>query len=76
MRVRAFVTAAALLAGMTGASFASCDIRAADAQALCALKCDDAYLRDVQRQTADIPAVKAAKKACDAKCGCPQNTQQ
>jgi hypothetical protein len=90
MRKYALVTAAALFAGMITPSFAfdgvaglrapsqvtriSCDTHAEDEQAVCASKCEDAYLKDQQGWTADMAKIKAEKKACDEKCGCPQNT--
>ena len=53
----------------------SCDTHAEDDQAMCASKCEDAYLKDQMGFTADMSNVKAAKKACDEKCGCPQNSK-
>ena len=53
----------------------SCDIRAEDEQALCAANCDDVYIRGKQHNMTDQAKNEAQKKACDAKCGCPQNTQ-
>ena len=75
MNKYAIITAAALLVASASASFASCDTRNEDEQAVCASKCEDAYLKDQQSITADMTKVKGDKKACDAKCGCPQNTR-
>lgn len=75
MNKYAIITAAALLVASTSPSFASCDTRNEDEQAVCASKCEDAYLKDQQSITADMTKVKGDKKACDAKCGCPQNTR-
>ncbi len=75
MKFRLMLTAAALLVGMAGPSFASCDTRQEDAQAVCASKCEDAYLKDQQGWTANMDKIRADKKACDEKCGCPQNTR-
>ena len=75
MNKYAIITAAALLVASASPSFASCDTRNEDEQAVCASKCEDAYLKDQQSITADMTKVKGDKKACDAKCGCPQNTR-
>ena len=75
MNKYAIITAAALLVASASPSFASCDTRNEDEQAVCASKCEDAYLNDQQSITADMTKVKGDKKACDAKCGCPQNTR-
>lgn len=91
MKTYAIATAFALFAGTIAPSFAydgaaglrapsqatriSCDTRQEDEQAVCASKCEDAYLKDQMSFTADLTQVKAAKKACDQKCGCPQNTK-
>ncbi len=75
MTFRVMLTAAAMLAGMVGPSFATCDTRNEDEQAVCASKCEDAYLKDQQGWTADMTKIKADKKSCDEKCGCPQNTK-
>jgi hypothetical protein len=91
MKTRVIVIAAALFAGMVGPSFAlqgvsgmraqslattvSCDVSAEDEQALCAAKCDDHFIRNSQNNMADHPKLAAEKKACDAKCGCPQNSK-
>ncbi|PWB79961.1 MAG: hypothetical protein C3F11_19385 [Methylocystaceae bacterium] len=74
MKIRAIVTAAALFAGMVGPSFASCDVHGEDKQALCAQKCDDSFIRDKMHYNSDLAKVSAEKKACDEKCGCPQNS--
>jgi hypothetical protein len=75
MNKYAIITAAALLVASASPSFASCDTRNEDEQAVCASKCEDAYLKDQQSITADMTKVKGDKKTCDAKCGCPQNTR-
>ena len=75
MNKYAIITAAALLVASASPSFASCDTRNEDEQAVCASKCEDAYLKDQQSITADMTKVKGDKKACDAQCGCPQNTR-
>jgi hypothetical protein len=75
MKTLALVTTIALFAGLSAPAFASCDTRKEDEQAVCASKCEDAYLKDQMGFTADMTKVKAEKKACDEKCGCPQNTK-
>ncbi len=69
MKKFAIASAALFFAAMTTSAFASCDTRKSDedAQAMCASKCEDAYLKDQQGWTADMSAVKANKVACDAK---------
>ncbi|MGD9542426.1 hypothetical protein [Methylocystis sp.] len=90
MNKYALTAAAALFLAATAPSFAfdaavgqrapsqatriSCDTHAEDDQAVCASKCEDAYLKDQQGWTADMSKIKAAKKSCDEKCGCPQNS--
>ncbi len=76
MKISAIVTAAAIFASMTGAAFASCDVREEDKQALCARKCDDEFISRKMNYGANQEQVKAEKKACDEKCGCPQNTEK
>lgn len=91
MKIRVIVTAAAMFAGMVGSSFAydgigglraqshitmvSCDVHAEDTQAVCASTCDDHFIRNSQNIMADHAALASEKKACDVKCGCPQNTK-
>src|SRR5512141_1407096 len=75
MKKFSIATAIAMFAAMTAPAFASCDTHAEDDQAVCASKCEDAYLKDQQGWTADMSAVKSNKKACDEKCGCPQNSK-
>jgi hypothetical protein len=75
MKKFAFATTIAFFAAMSAPAFASCDTHAEDEQAVCASKCEDAYLKDQQSITADMSKLKAAKKACDEKCGCPQNSK-
>ncbi len=76
MKISAIVTAAAIFASMSGAAFASCDVNEDDKQALCARACDDTYISRKMNYGAQgqLEQVKAEKKACDEKCGCPQNT--
>jgi hypothetical protein len=73
----AFVAAAALIAGMISPAFADCDIRKADEdkQAKCAEKCDDEFIARKMNYGANQVEVAANKKACDEKCGCPQNSK-
>ncbi|MDP3553513.1 hypothetical protein [Methylocystis sp.] len=91
MNKYALTAAAALFLATTAPSFAfdagvglratnqttriSCDTHAEDDQAMCASKCEDAYLKDQQSITANMSTVKANRKACDEKCGCPQNSK-
>jgi len=76
MKKFAIASAALFFAAMATSAFASCDTRKSDEdeQAMCASKCEDAYLKDQQGWTADMSKVKANKVACDAKCNCPQNS--
>jgi hypothetical protein len=56
----------------------SCDVRDVqdeDKQGLCARKCDDDFIKNKENYNADLAKVKADKKACDEKCGCPQNSK-
>jgi hypothetical protein len=75
MKISAIVTAAAIFVSMSGAAFASCDVRGEDKQALCAQKCDDAFISGKMHYGADIEKVTAEKKACDEKCGCAENSK-
>ncbi|HXY59151.1 MAG TPA: hypothetical protein VEH76_11285 [Methylocystis sp.] len=54
---------------------ASCDTHKDDQQAQCAADCEDKYIRARQFNMSDFSKVDAEKKACDTKCGCPQNSQ-
>jgi hypothetical protein len=56
---------------------ASCDVTKlyTDKQAACAAACDDQYIRDKQKLDFDVTKAVADKKACDAKCGCEQNSK-
>lgn len=76
--MKSYALIAALFVGMTSQAFASCDVRKADEdkQAKCAEKCDDAFISGKMHYNADLAKVAADKKACDAACGCPQNTQE
>lgn len=73
MKTRLILAAAAFVA-MVGPSFATCDVRNEDKQALCAQKCDDTYISRKMNYGANINEVRAEKKACDEKCGCPENS--
>jgi hypothetical protein len=55
----------------------SCDVRDRDddKQARCASKCEDDFISGKMHYSADLKKVAEEKKACDEKCGCPQNTQ-
>lgn len=77
MKKLAIVSAVALFAGMVGPAFADCDVRKADddKQARCAQKCDDEFISRKMNYGANMAEVYANKKACDAACGCPQNTE-
>jgi len=77
MKTRAILTAVALFAVSSAPAFASCDIRKADEdkQARCAQKCDDTYISRKMNYGANIDEVTAEKKACDAACGCSENTK-
>lgn len=76
MKKLAIVTAAAFMVGMIGPAFADCDVKKADEdkQAKCAEKCDDDFISRKMNYGANQAEVYANKKACDAACGCPQNT--
>lgn len=75
MKSYSILTAVAFFVAMSAPAFASCDTRKEDDQAVCASKCEDAYLKDQQGWTADMTKVKQSKKDCDAKCGCPENSK-
>lgn len=91
MKTIAIATAVALFAGMAAPAYAfdsaaglrapsqvtrvSCDTRKDDDQAVCAEKCEDTYIRHKQDMMADHAKLKADRKACDEKCGCPQNSK-
>ncbi|MBM3576482.1 MAG: hypothetical protein FJX40_02230 [Alphaproteobacteria bacterium] len=77
MNKYAIVTAAALVVGMISPAFADCDVRNADEdkQAKCAQKCDDDFISRKMNYGANQAEVAANKKACDEKCGCPQNSK-
>lgn len=77
MKKFSIATAVAILAAMTATAFASCDTHGDDDQAVCASRCEEAYLKDQKDQKSsmgDMSKVKENKKACDEKCGCPQNS--
>jgi hypothetical protein len=73
----ALVAVAALFAGLATPAFADCDVKKADEdkQAKCAEKCEDEYLARKMNYGANQADVLANKKACDEKCGCPQNSK-
>jgi len=89
MKTYAIVAAAALFAGMTSPTLAydaslrgqsvvtpvTCDVRNEDKQALCAQKCDDAFISGKMHYGADLSKVTEEKKSCDEKCGCPENSK-
>jgi hypothetical protein len=77
MKKLAFVVATALIVGLASPAFADCDVRKADEdkQAKCAQKCDDDFIARKMDYDADLAKVAANKKACDEKCGCPQNSK-
>jgi hypothetical protein len=92
MKLRAFLTAGLILAGVTGQSFAfdgissanggaranrliqtvSCNVNDDDKQAICMRTCDDEYIKASQAYSTagHLEGPKAAKKECEAKCGC------
>lgn len=77
MKKFSIATAVAILVVMTTSAFASCDTHGDDDQAACASKCDEAYQKDQEDRKGsmgDMSKVKENKKACDEKCGCPQNS--
>jgi len=65
----------AAVAARSPVTKASCDTRKDDEQAQCAANCEDKYIRARQYNMADPAKVDAERKSCDAKCGCPQNSQ-
>jgi hypothetical protein len=87
MKINVLVAAALMFGGMIAPSFAydgaaglrspatkvSCDTRNEDEQALCAMKCEDAYVRNKQNNMADHSRLAEDRGACDTKCGCPNN---
>ena len=78
MTLRLILTTAVAFAAMTGASLASCNVRDmyTDKQAACASACEDQFVRDKQKSELDqVAKAVGSKKACDAKCGCEQNSQ-
>jgi hypothetical protein len=91
MKILTFVAAAVALGAAVAPSLAfdgaalvrsraplvavSCDTHADDDQAQCASNCEDKYVRGKQHNMTDQTANEEEKKACDAKCGCPQNSK-
>lgn len=76
--MKSYAIIAAMIVGMTGQALATCDVRKADEdkQARCAEKCDDAFISGKMHYNADLAKVAADKKACDAACGCQENTKE
>jgi len=87
MKISAFVTAIAILAGVAGPSLAfdhsapasslvqkvGCSPNDNDKQGRCMQDCDDTWIKASQAYSGGPDAIntaKAAKKACDAACGC------
>lgn len=75
MKKVSIALAVALFSAMTAPAFASCDTRKEDDQAVCAGQCEDSYVRHKQDMMADHAQLKADRKACDAKCGCAENSK-
>jgi hypothetical protein len=91
MKINVLVAAALMFGGMIAPSFAydgagatrlgsvaakvSCDTRNEDEQAVCAMKCEDVFVRNNQNNMADHEALAAERLVCDTKCGCPQNSK-
>ncbi len=73
--MKTFAIAAVMFATMAAPALADCDTRKEDDQALCAGKCEDEYVRHKQDMMADHTKLKADRRACDEKCGCPQNSK-
>ena len=73
--MKTFAIATVALFGLTASAFASCDTRKEDDQAVCAAACEDSYVRHKQDMMADHAKLKADRKACDQKCGCPENSK-
>ena len=48
----------------------SCNINDEDKQAACMRACDDTWIKASQAYSGNIEKAKAAKKECEAKCGC------
>jgi hypothetical protein len=71
----AFAFDAAMLRSRAPIVSVSCDTRGDDAQAQCASECEDKYIRGKQHNMTNQGKNEEEKKACDVKCGCPQNTK-
>ncbi|QGN00105.1 hypothetical protein [Methylocystis parvus] len=79
MRKYAIVSGTAFAVVMISSSaYAVCDVHKAneDKQAKCVEKCEDSFLERKMHYGSDINQVYADKKACDAACNCPQNTEE
>lgn len=76
----AFVTAAALFAGMMTPAFADCDTRKADEdkQAAAAEHCEDAFLRRQNDNGVQDKRSTVYEEfyACNAKAGCSENDKR
>jgi len=60
---------------MTSQALAACDVHNDDKPALCAQKCDDAFISGKMHYNADIAKVTEEKKACDEKKRLPENSK-
>jgi hypothetical protein len=84
MKISAFVTAIAILAGVAGPSLAfdrsaptsssvqrvSCDIKDDDKQARCMQNCDDAYIKASQAYMTGKDTATVKKESTEAKTVC------
>ena len=73
--MKTLAIAAVMICSMVVPALADCDTRKEDEQALCAGKCEDEYVRHKQDMMADHAKLLTDRKACDQKCGCPQNSK-
>lgn len=77
MNIRAVATAAVLIVGTVGPSFAACDVKDEDKQGVCVDKCYFEYV-SVKNRFSTTPAglekAKGDKDACYQKCGCEPAT--
>ncbi len=73
--MKTLAIAAVMIASMVAPALADCDTRKEDEQAVCAGKCEDEYVRHKQDMMADHAKLLTDRKACDQKCGCPQNSK-
>ena len=84
MKIRTFVTALAIMAGVAGPSFAldhgvranslvqrvSCDIKDDDKQARCMQNCDDAYIKSSQAYITGKNSDEVKKESGEARKVC------